>query len=102
MNNLKLVITEDVYSDMDIISGYIGKDDVNAAKNFIKDLFGIFDTLVKFPNIGVHKRGIKDKNVKIYIHKKRYLVVYKVGKDHLVILKVSNSYTDIYNILAYL
>ena len=99
MNKQKLIITDEAYKDMNFISDFIAKDNYSAAKKFIKSLFDCFDTLLKFPDMGVSKNKIADKNVKIFIHNKNYLIAYKLINDKLVILKVTNCYQDIYSLL---
>lgn len=95
MNSLKLVITNEAYSDIDNISKFISKNDSVSAKKFLKRIQIACSLLTKFPNIGVHKAGLKDKEVKLFILNKQYLIAYKVDNENLVILKVSSRYQDI-------
>ena len=99
MNKLRLIITNEAFSDINLISDFIAKDNQIAAKNFIKNLFNCFETLIQFPDLGVFKNKITDKTVKIFIHNKNYLIAYKVLNDKLVILKVTNRYQNIYDLL---
>ncbi len=99
MSKLKLIITKEAYADLNSISDFIAKDNIDAAKNLIKDLFDLCNTLTEFPNLGVIKEAIKDKTVKIYIHNKQYLIAYRVENDKLVVFKITSRYQNIYKLL---
>jgi len=99
MNNLELIITEEAFNDIDVISNFISADNIAAAKKIIDMFFDCFNTLAEFPNMGVYKKEIKSKDTQIFILKKQYLIAYKIKNNKLIILKVSYRYQNIYNIL---
>ena len=53
MNNLKLVITEQAYKDMDLISNFIANDNVKAAEKILKFLLKTCRRLTKYPTLGI-------------------------------------------------
>ena len=95
MNNLKFEITSKAYSDIEVIADYIAKDNKQAAINIIKLLAETFETLSIHPNTGKEREDFKHLDVKFYVVKKKYLIVYKIFDKNLRILRVLTSYQDI-------
>lgn len=52
-----------------------------------------------YPNLGKQRIDFTYKDVKFYVVKKNYLVLYKSDNDYLYILRVFSSYSDICSIL---
>lgn len=100
MNNpLKLQILNKAEEDLIFISNYIAKDNPAAAKKILKYFYAIFDVLSMYPNIGKQRIDFTHKDVKFYVVKKNYLILYKSDNDYLYILRVFSSYSDICSIL---
>jgi addiction module RelE/StbE family toxin len=95
MSKLNLVITEQAYNDLDLISDYIAQDNVDAAKRFLSFLIENCRTLALYPNLGVKRPDFSYKDVLFYIVKKRYVIIYKIENDTLYIVRVLTAYQDI-------
>ncbi len=99
MNNLKLEITSKAYNDIEIISDYIAKDNKSAAIKFVKLFYKTFKTLCKHPNLGKTRDDFTYLDVKFYILKKKYLVIYRIIDNKVLrILRVLTTYQDICSI----
>ena len=99
MNNLKLEITSKAYNDIEIISDYIAKDNKSAAIKFVKLFYKTFKTLCKHPNLGKTREDFTYLDVKFYILKKKYLVIYRIIDNKVLrILRVLTTYQDICSI----
>ncbi len=100
MSNLKLEITSKAYNDIEIISDYIAKDNKAAAGKFVKLFNKTFETLCLHPDLGKTREDFTYLDVKFYIVKKNYLIVYRiVDNKTLRILRVLTTYQDICSIL---
>ena len=99
MNNLELIITEEAFYDIEVISQFISNDNFDAAKKTVDMFFDCFKILCEFPNMGIYRKGINAKDIQIFIVKKQFLIAYKVKDNKLIILKVSYRYQNIYNLL---
>ena len=96
MNSLKLEITGKAYSDIETIADYIAIDDLKAAKNLVKLFNKAFDKLAYYPNLGKSRKDFTYLDVKFYVIKKRYLIVYRIiDEAKLRILRVLTTYQDI-------
>ncbi len=100
MNSLKLEITGKAYNDIEIISDYIARDNKNAAIKFVELFKKTFETLCKHPNIGKSRGDFTYLDVKFYIVKKNYLIIYRIiDNKTLRILRVLTTYQDVCSIL---
>ncbi len=100
MNKLKLEITSKAYNDIETISDYIAKDNKNAAVKFVKLFYKTFETLCKNPYLGKTKEDFTYLDVKFYVMKKNYLIIYRIiDNKTLRILRVLTTYQDICSIL---
>ena len=96
MNNLNLEITSKAYNDIDTISDYIAEDNKSASLKMLKLFNKTFEMLTKHPNIGSVRNDFTYLDVKFYVVKKNYLVVYRVMDNKtLRILRVLTTYQDI-------
>ena len=96
MNNLKLEITSKAYNDMEIISEFIAQDNKPAANLMMKLFYKTFKMLLTHPNIGKTRKDFTYMDVKFYVVKKNYLIVYRIIDDKtLRILRVLTTYQDI-------
>ncbi len=100
MNDLQLEITSKAYNDIEIILGYIAKDNKTAATKFGKLLNKAFTTLCKHPYLGKTRDDFTYLDVKFYVVKKNYLVIYRIIENKAIrILRVLTTYQDICSIL---
>ena len=100
MNDLELEITSKAYNDIEIISDYIAKDNKIAAQKFVRLFDKTFETLCKYPNLGKSRGDFTYLNVKFYVVKKNYLIVYRIiDNKTLRILRVLTTYQEICSIL---
>lgn len=96
MNNLELEITSIAYNDMEIISDFIAKDNKSAASKMVKLFYKTFEMFLQHPNIGKSRQDFTYLNVRFYVVKKNYLIVYRIIDDKkLRILRVLTTYQDI-------
>ena len=96
MNNLELEITSKAYNDMEIISDFIAQDNKSAANKIMKLFNKTFETFIKYPNIGKSRPDFTYMNVKFYVVKKNYLIIYRIiDNKKLRILRVLTKYQDI-------
>lgn len=99
MNNLKLIIENKAESDMELIADYIAKDNKKAASKMLKQFYKSFEKLSEYPNIGIKRLDFTYKNVKFYVVKKHYLIIYTIIEDSIHILRVLTAYQDICDLL---
>ena len=100
MNDLELEITSKAYNDIEIIADYIAKDNKTAAIKFIKLFYKTFKTLCKHPHLGKSREDFTYLDVKFYIVKKNYLIIYRIiDNKTLRILRILTIYQDVCSIL---
>ena len=96
MNDFELEITSKAYNDMEIISEYIAQDNKFAANEMMKLFYKTFETFLKHPNIGKSRPDFTYLDVKFYVVKKNYLIVYRIiDNKTLRILRVLTTYQDV-------
>lgn len=96
MNNLELEITSKAYNDMEIISDFIANDNKSAANKMMKLFDKTFEMFLKHPNIGIIRKDFTYMDVRFYVIKKNYLVIYRIIDDKkLRILRVLTTYQDV-------
>ncbi len=81
--------------DITIIADHVREDNEKAALKFVQVLYETFDKLSKFPNLGVSRKDFTYKDVRFFVVKKHYLVVYNLENDCIYILRVLSSYQNI-------
>ena len=99
MNKLDLQITEIATKDMETIADYIAKDNKSAAIKILKQFYKSFEKLSAYPNIGIKRPDFTYKNVKFYVVKKQYLIIYTTIEDTIHILRILATYQDICSML---
>lgn len=100
MNNLKLEITSKAYNDIENIADYIAQDNKAAAIKFVKLFNKTFETLCKHPHLGKQRKDFTYLDVKFYVVKKNYLIIYRIiNGTNLRILRVLTTYQDICSLL---
>ncbi len=95
MSKLKLIIEIKAESDMELIADYIAKDNKNVASKMLKQFYKSFEKLSEYPNIGIKRPNFTYKDVKFYVIKKHYLIIYTIVEDTIHILRVLTAYQDI-------
>ena len=93
---VKLRINPIVAKDLKNIRDYIDEDSEEYAAKTTKEIYGKFENLQMFPEIGsdLSKRVSfrTDYNYAIW---ENYVIIYKVGKEYVEIYRVINRYQDI-------
>jgi len=72
------------------IADYIAENNLDAAKLFVLDVFGVVDRLKTFPNSGRMVPEVKRQNIREIIFK-NYRVVYRVERKRVSILTVRHG-----------
>ena len=93
---LKLRINPIVAKDLKDIRDYIAEDNEEYAAKTIKEIYGKFENLQMFPEIGAElsKRVSFQTDYK-YAVWEDYVIIYKVGDEYVEIYRVVNRYRDI-------
>ena len=99
MSKLTLRILDKAEEDMTLIGNYIAQDNVNAATNLLKQFYATFETLSEYPNLGYKRPDFTYRDVRFYVVRKNYLILYKVEQSTLFILRVFPAYQDICSLL---
>ena len=93
---LKLRINPLVVQDLKGIRDYIAEDNEEYAKKIIEEIYDRFVKLQSFPNIGTDlSKRVRFKNSYKYIAVGNYVIIYKIGAEHIEIFRVVNRYRDI-------
>ena len=71
------------------------KDKKSAANKMVKLFYKTFTLLTKNPDLGKLRTDLTLLDVKFYVVKKKYLVVYKIIENKLRILRVLSTYQDV-------
>ena len=100
MNNFQLEITGKAYNDIETITDFIANDNKTAANKIAKLFNDTFKLLCSYPNLGILRKDFTYMDVKFYVIKKNYLIVYRIiGNKKLRILRVLTTYQDICSLL---
>ena len=94
-NKLTLRILDKAEEDMVLIGDYIAKDNQSAATDLLKQFYATFDTLSEYPELGFKRKDFTYKDVRFYVIRKNYLILYKIENSTLFILRVLTAYQDI-------
>lgn len=98
-NQFSVFITEAAKNDITTITDYIALDNKYAAIKLV-DLFSkTFGLLADYPETGVVKQDITDKNIRIYIVRKRFFVAYRIVENKVEILRILTNYQNIFAVL---
>ena len=84
---------------MSLIGNYIAKDNIVAASNLLKQFYTTFEILSEYPNLGYRRPDFTYKDVRFYVVRKNYLILYKVEQNSIFILRVFPTYQDICSII---
>ena len=95
MNKLSLTIENSAEKDMYTIADYNAKDNKKAALQLVKEFYTSFNLFCLHPQIGFERKDFTHKNVRFYVVKKNYLIVYTIFENSVHILRVLSAYQDI-------
>ena len=98
----KLKIKTTIQSELDIIEigKYIGQYNKIAAKSILNKIRSMFLTLADYPELGKNRSEFTDdNNIYFFAFQSRYLIVYTINQEELLILRVLSSYQNICKIL---
>lgn len=99
MNKLELIIENSAERDMYSIVDYIAKDNKKVASQLLKEFYKAFNLFCVHPKVGFERKDFTYRNVRFYIVKKNYLIVYTICENSVHILRVLSAYQDICLIL---
>ncbi len=99
MNKLDLVVENSAERDMFSIADYIAKDNKKAASKLLKEFYKSFNLFCVHPKVGFERKDFTYRNVRFYVVKKNYLIVYAILENSVHILRVLSAYQDICSIL---
>lgn len=92
-NNYK--IKSKALEDIATIADLIREDNEKASLKFLQDLYDTFDKLANFPNIGIARKDFTYRDVRFFVVKKHYLIVYNIENETVCILRVLSTYQNI-------
>ena len=93
---LKLRINPLVASDLKEIRDYIADDSVEYAAKTINEIYGKFENLQMFPEMGLDlSKRVSFRTDYKYAIWEDYVIIYKVGNEYVEIYRVVNRYQDI-------
>lgn len=92
-NNYK--IKSKALEDIATIADLIREDNEKASLKFLQDLYDTFDKLANFPNIGIARKDFTYRDVRFFVVKKHYLIVYNIENETVCILRVLSPYQNI-------
>ena len=99
MNKLDLIIENSAERDIYSIADYIANDNKKVALKLVKEFNKSFELFCLHSNIGFERKDFTYRNVRFYVVKKNYLIVYTVIENSIHILRVLSAYQDICSIL---
>ncbi len=98
-NKLALIILDKADEDMTAIAAYISKNNKIAAASFLQQLYTAFELLTYYPELGCKRPDLTNKDVKFYVFRKKYLILYALNNNTLSILRIFSTYKDICSLL---
>lgn len=95
----RYIIKNKALDDIKIIADYIAKDNLSAAVSIIESFEKAFEKLASFPNVGIIRKDFTSLDVRFFVVKKHYLVVYNIENENVCILRVLTTYQNICSML---
>lgn len=93
---MKLRINPIVVEDLKNIKQYIAEDNEEMAVKTIQEIYAQFENIQQFPYMGVDlAKRVSFKTDYKYVICGNYVVLYKIGEEHVEIYRVVNRYQDI-------
>ena len=101
MNSYSIIITQRAYTSITECVLFVKNVSIEAAKNLYDEMVTAINSLSSFPNKYPEITGLLIRNTKVRkmpIHDGRYVILYKVENDNVVIYDIIDTRKD--NILA--
>ena len=93
---VELRINPLVVTDLKDIRNFIAEDNALKAVETINEIYGKFENIQLFPNIGADlSQRVSFRTDYKYVVWKDYVIIYKVGRIFVEIYRVVNRYQDI-------
>ena len=93
---LKLRINPLVVEDLRNIRDYIAEDNEKYAAKTIEEIYGKFENLQLFPEMGTNlSKRVRFKTDYKYVVWEDYVIIYKVNEGYIEIYRVLNRYQDL-------
>ena len=93
---LKLRINPLVVEDLRNIRDYIAEDNEKYAAKTIEEIYGKFENLQLFPEMGTNlSKRVRFKTDYKYVVWEDYVIIYKVNEGYMEIYRVLNRYQDL-------
>ena len=93
---LKLRINPLVVEDLRNIRDYIAEDNEKYAAKTIEEIYGKFENLQLFPEMGTNlSKRVRFKTDYKYVVWEDYVLIYKVNEGYVEIYRVLNRYQDL-------
>ncbi|MBK5896195.1 type II toxin-antitoxin system RelE/ParE family toxin [Catonella massiliensis] len=93
---LKLRINPLVVEDLRNIRDYIAEDNEKYAAKTIEEIYGKFENLQLFPEMGTNlSKRVRFKTDYKYVVWEDYVIIYKVNEGYVEIYRVLNRYQDL-------
>ena len=93
---LKLRINPLVVEDLRNIRDYIAEDNEKYAAKTIVEIYGKFENLQLFPEMGTNlSKRVRFKTDYKYVVWEDYVIIYKVNEGYVEIYRVLNRYQDL-------
>lgn len=93
---LELRINPLVATDLKEIRDYIAEDSEEYAAKTLKEIYGKFENIQRFPGIGsALSKRVSFRTDYQYAVWENYVIIYKVGKEYVEIYRVVNRLRDI-------
>ena len=93
---LKLRVNPLVVEDLRNIRDYIAEDNEKYAAKTIEEIYGKFENLQLFPEMGTNlSKRVRFKTDYKYVVWEDYVIIYKVNEGYVEIYRVLNRYQDL-------
>ena len=93
---MKLRINPFVVTDLKEIRNFIAEDNPDKAIKTIEDIYGKFEKIQSFPEMGADlSKRVNFYTKYKYVVWKDYLIIYKIDKEFVEIYRILNRYQDI-------
>lgn len=99
MNRKDYTIKSKAIADIKTIADYIAQDKKSAALKLVEMFNKTFEKLAQFPDLGTVRKDFTYLNVRFFVVKKHYLIIYNIEDEKVCILRVLTSYQDICSML---
>lgn len=92
------VVSKVAEKDISDIVDYILQDSVQAADKFVDGFYDTMRMLSFNPKMGCERKDLTRKEVRFWVYKKNYLIVYR-EKEPIEIIRVLSRYRDVVSLL---